>query len=53
MNIKHLKYVIEVEKTGSISQAANNLFMGQLRAITPKVMERLLSCCYYDTEVDF
>ncbi len=23
------------------------------RAITPKVMEKLLYCCYYDTEVDF
>ncbi|MDU6263132.1 MAG: LysR family transcriptional regulator [Anaerocolumna aminovalerica] len=29
MNTKHLKYVIEVERTCSISQAAENLFMGQ------------------------
>ncbi len=29
MNTKHLKYVIEVDKTCSISQAAENLFMGQ------------------------
>ena len=29
MNILHLKYAIEVEKTGSITQAADNLFMGQ------------------------
>lgn len=29
MNLLHLKYVIEVEKTGSITKAAKNLFMGQ------------------------
>lgn len=29
MNISHLKYALEVEKTGSISQAAENLYMGQ------------------------
>jgi DNA-binding transcriptional LysR family regulator len=29
MNTKHLKYVIEIERTCSISQAAENLFMGQ------------------------
>lgn len=29
MNIQQMKYVIEVEKTGSISQAAENLYMGQ------------------------
>lgn len=29
MNIQHLRYAIEVEKTGSISQAAENLYMGQ------------------------
>ncbi|MGI6152862.1 MAG: LysR family transcriptional regulator [Christensenellaceae bacterium] len=29
MNIQHMKYAIEVEKTGSISQAAQNLYMGQ------------------------
>lgn len=29
MNISHLKYAVEVEKTGSITQAADNLFMGQ------------------------
>ena len=29
MNLQHLKYVIEVEKTGSISKAAENLFMNQ------------------------
>jgi len=28
-NIQHLKYAVEVERTGSISQAAKNLFMGQ------------------------
>ena len=28
-NIQHLKYAVEVEKTGSISKAAQNLFMGQ------------------------
>lgn len=29
MNLLHLKYAIEVEKTQSISQAAENLYMGQ------------------------
>ena len=28
-NILHLKYAVEVEKTGSISKAAENLYMGQ------------------------
>ncbi|MDA3732810.1 LysR family transcriptional regulator [Niameybacter massiliensis] len=29
MNITHLKYAIEVEKTGSITKAAEHLYMGQ------------------------
>lgn len=29
MNLLHLKYAVEIEKTGSITKAANNLFMGQ------------------------
>ena len=29
MNTLHFKYAVEVEKTGSISQAAENLFMAQ------------------------
>ena len=29
MNTLHIKYAIEVERTGSISRAADNLFMGQ------------------------
>ena len=29
MNTLHLKYAVEVERTGSISRAAENLFMGQ------------------------
>lgn len=29
VNLQHLKYVVEVEKTGSITQAAQNLYMGQ------------------------
>lgn len=29
MNTLHFKYALEVEKTGSITQAADNLFMGQ------------------------
>lgn len=29
MNLLHLKYAIEIEKAGSITQAAKNLFMGQ------------------------
>ena len=27
MNLQHLKYAVEVEKTGSITQAAENLYM--------------------------
>lgn len=29
MNIMHLKYAVEVAKTGSVTKAADNLFMGQ------------------------
>ena len=29
MNLLHLKYAIEVEKTSSITKAAENLYMGQ------------------------
>lgn len=29
MNIAHLRYAVEVERTGSITQAAENLYMGQ------------------------
>ncbi|MEA4922821.1 MAG: LysR family transcriptional regulator [Eubacteriaceae bacterium] len=29
MNVMHLKYAVEVSKTGSISKAAENLYMGQ------------------------
>lgn len=29
MNFQHLKYVVEVENTGSITKAAQNLYMGQ------------------------
>ena len=29
MNISHLRYAVEVEKTGSITRAAENLYMGQ------------------------
>ena len=29
MNLMHLKYAVEVEKTRSISKAAENLFMSQ------------------------
>ncbi|MDE6710771.1 MAG: LysR family transcriptional regulator, partial [Oscillospiraceae bacterium] len=29
MNLMHLKYLVEVEKTGSITKAASTLFMGQ------------------------
>ena len=29
MNTLHFKYAVEVERTGSITQAAENLFMGQ------------------------
>ena len=29
MNLSYLKYAVEVEKTGSITQAAENLYMGQ------------------------
>lgn len=29
MNFQHLKYIVEVDNTGSITKAAHNLFMGQ------------------------
>ena len=29
MNTQHLRYAVEVERTGSIRQAAENLYMGQ------------------------
>ena len=29
MNLMHLRYLVEVEKTGSITKAASSLFMGQ------------------------
>ena len=29
MNLQQLRYAVEVERTGSITQAAENLFMGQ------------------------
>ncbi len=29
MNLQHLKYIVEVERVGSITKAASNLFMGQ------------------------
>ncbi len=29
MNLQHIKYAVEVQKTGSITQAAENLYMGQ------------------------
>ena len=29
MNIQHLRYAVEVEKTHSITEAAENLFMSQ------------------------
>ena len=29
MNLQHLKYMTEVERTGSVTKAAANLFMGQ------------------------
>lgn len=29
MNLQHLKYMVEVERVGSITKAATNLFMGQ------------------------
>ena len=30
MNTLHFKYAVEIEKTGSISKAAENLYMGQI-----------------------
>ena len=29
MNYIHLKYAVEIEKAGSVSKAAENLYMGQ------------------------
>lgn len=33
MNTLHFKYAVEVEKTGSISQAAENLFMAAAKLV--------------------
>ena len=33
LNILHLRYALEVEKTGSITQAATNLFMSHWRTM--------------------
>ena len=49
MNIQHLRYAVEVEKTHSISEAAENLFMGQpnlSRAI--RELETMLGITIFD-----
>lgn len=49
MNILHLKYAVEIAKTGSINKAAENLLMGQpnlSRAI--KELESLLGISIFD-----
>ena len=34
MNILHLKYAVEIAKTGSLNKAAENLYMGQAVVIS-------------------
>ncbi|NCB05824.1 MAG: LysR family transcriptional regulator, partial [Clostridia bacterium] len=49
MNIQHLRYAVEVERTGSITEAAENLYMGQpnlSRAI--KELENSLGISIFD-----
>ena len=49
MNIQHLRYAVEVEKTRSITEAAENLFMGQpnlSRAI--RELESVLGIAVFD-----
>ena len=51
MNLLHLKYAIEIEKTQSINKAAENLYMGQpnlSRAI--KELERSMDIKGYDSD---
>ncbi len=49
MNIKHLQYMIEIERVGSISQAAKNLYVGQpnLSRILREV-EESVGCTIFD-----
>ena len=47
MNLTHLRYMVEVERLGSITKAASALYMGQpnlSKAI--KEMEREVGCCH-------
>ena len=49
MNILHLKYAVEIAKTGSLNKAAENLYMGQpnlSRAI--KELESSLGITIFD-----
>lgn len=46
LNTLHLKYAVEIEKAGSISQAAENLFMGQ--PTLSKTIKELESTLGYD-----
>ena len=49
MNLSYLKYAVEVEKTGSITKAAQNFYMNQphLSKII-REMERDLGCPIFD-----
>ena len=50
MNLSYLKYAVEVEKTGSITKAAQNYYMNQphLSKII-RELERDLGCPMFET----
>lgn len=55
MNMQHLKYVLEVNKTRSINRAAKNLYMGQpnLSAAIKDLEEEIGISIFYRTKKEF
>ena len=57
MNLSYLKYAVEVEKTGSITKAAQNFYMNQPhlskiireleRELGEDIFDRTSSCLFY------
>lgn len=55
MNIQYLKYVVEVDKTGSINKAAKNLYMGQpnLSAAIKELEKELGISIFYRSKKEY